>query len=245
MVGMDTYDNRLYAVGKGPSKTTAFIQNDAITSGNSVVIKGKVTDVSPGTEDISLRMRFPNGVPAVADESMSEWMLHVYKQFAAPADVKGVDVFVLIQDPNGDFYSETVTADSTGAFMMSWSPSVVGEYQVTVTFEGSNSYYTSYATTGFVVDAPLAGPGYQGPTADEIASNTAQRTIAMLPPYPDVPTQEQIADDAARRTIAMLPQYPTPYPPAEIPAYQTVDLVIIVLAIVGIAIGIYIVIKKK
>ena len=161
------------------------------------------------------------------------------------ADVKGVDVFVLIQDPNGDYYSETVTADSTGSFMMSWAPSIVGEYQVTVIFEGSNSYYTSYATTGFVVDATPAAPGYQGPSADEIAANTAQRTIAMLPSYPDVPTQEQIAADAAQRTIAMMPQYPEYPGPQEIPEYQTIDLILIVLVVVGLIIGIYIVIKKK
>jgi hypothetical protein len=209
------------------------------------MVKGKVTDVSPGTEDIKLRLRFPNGVPAVADESMSQWMLYVYKQFACPTDVKGVDVFVRIQDPNGDYYSTTVTADGSGAFSMAWAPQIVGMYHVTVLFQGSASYYPSWATTSFVVDATPAAPSYNGPTTDEIAANTAQRTIAMLPPYPDVPTQEEVAADAAARTIAMLPAYPTPYPPAEIPAYQTIDLAVIVLVIVGIIIGIYLIIKKK
>jgi hypothetical protein len=245
MVGMDTYDNRIYAVGKGPSCLNVDMTTDVTTQGRSILIKGKVTDVSPGTEDIKLRLRFPNGVPAVADESMSQWMLHVYKQFECPVDVKGVDVFVKIEDPNGEYYSETVTADGSGAFSMAWTPQVVGIYKVTVQFLGSNSYYPSWATTSFVVDPTPAAPAYNGPTAEQIAVDAASRTIAMLPAYPDVPTQEAIADDAARRTIAMLPQYPTPYPPAEIPAYQTVDLVIIILAVVGIIIGIFIIIKKK
>ncbi|GAJ11589.1 unnamed protein product, partial [marine sediment metagenome] len=49
IVGMDTYDNRLYAIGKGPSATTVLIQNDVIAHGSNVLIKGMVTDVSPGT----------------------------------------------------------------------------------------------------------------------------------------------------------------------------------------------------
>ena len=245
MVSFDTYDNRLYGVGKGPSALNVEMTTDVTTQGSSIMVKGKVTDVSPGTEDLKLRLRFPNGVPAVADESMSQWMLYVYKQFACPTDVKGVDVFVSITDPNGDFYSETVTADGSGAFSMTWAPSIVGVYQVTVLFQGSASYYPSWATTSFVVDPTPAAPAYNGPSADDIAANTASRTIAMLPPYPNVPTQEQVAADAAQRTIAMLPPYPTTYPPAEIPAYQTIDIVILALVVVAIIIGIYLVIKKK
>jgi hypothetical protein len=245
MVSFDTYDNRLYGVGKGPSALTVEMTTDVTTQGNSIMVKGKVTDVSPGTEDIKLRLRFPNGVPAVADESMSQWMLYVYKQFACPTDVKGVDVFVKIQDPNGDFYSTTVTADGSGAFSMSWAPQIVGMYQVTVLFEGSKSYYPSWATTSFVVDATPAAPSYNGPTAEEIASESAQRTINMMPAFPNVPTQEAIADDAARRTIAMLPQYPQPQEIPAIPAYLTIDLALMVLVIVGIVIGLYAIIKKK
>jgi outer membrane protein assembly factor BamB len=245
MVSFDTYDNRLYGVGKGPSALTVEMTTDVTTQGNSIMVKGKVTDVSPGTEDIKLRLRFPNGVPAVADESMSQWMLYVYKQFACPTDVKGVDVFVKIQDPNGDFYSTTVTADGSGAFSMAWAPQIVGMYQVTVLFEGSKSYYPSWATTSFVVDATPAAPSYNGPTADEIAANTAQRTIAMLPQYPNVPTAEEIAADAAQRTINMLPPYPQPTTCPEIPAYLTIDLAVIVLVVVGLIIGLYAIIKKQ
>jgi len=240
---IDSYDNRIYAIGKGPSQTTVVIENDVTTQGNSVMIKGKVTDVSPGTEDIKLKLRFPNGVPAVSDESMSDWMLYVYKQFEAPADVKGVEVFILVEDPNGDYYSATVTADNTGAFSHMWAPAIVGEYKVTAVFEGSNSYYTSFATTAFGVDAAKAAPGYQGPSADEIA----QRTINMLPAYPDVPTAEEIAADAAQRTINMLPAYPTMPEIPDIPAYLTIDLAIIAAVAIAIIIGIvsYLALKKQ
>jgi hypothetical protein len=237
------YDQRIYAMGIGASKTTVSVQNDVITHGNSVMIKGTVTDISPGTEDAGIKMRFPEGVAAVSDASMTDWMLHVYNQFQAPADVEGVDVFLVVEDPNGEYYSATVKTDRNGKFSHIWAPTIVGEYKVTALFEGTNGYFASQSTTAFGVDSAPASPEY--PTAEEIAAESASRTIAMMPDFPDVPTQEAIADDAARRTIAMMPQYPTPYPPAEIPEYQTVDLVIIVLVVVAIVIGIYLVIKKK
>jgi len=226
------YDQRIYAIGKGPSSTTVEAPLTGVPQGTSVTIRGTVMDVSPGTEDAILKFRFPNGVPAMADEHMTDWMLYVYNQFDCPTDVEGVEVFVKIQDPNGDYFSETVITDRNGLFSMMWSPTIVGEYHVTVLFEGSESYYASQATTSFVVDQAL-DTGYQGPSVDDIAAETAQRTISMLPPYPDVPTQEQVADDAARRTIAMLPAYPT----TDMPAYLTIDLVILILAAVGVVIG--------
>ena len=165
----------------------------------------------------------------------------MYKQFEAPADVEGVNVFIKVQDPNGDYYSETVTTDENGVFSMMWAPSIVGEYKVTAIFEGSNAYYSSEATTTFGVDAAPATAGYQGPSADEIAT----RTVNMMPQFPYVPTAEEIAADAAQRTINMLPPYPECNPCPEIPAYQTIDLVVIILVVVVLVIGLYCCFMKK
>jgi outer membrane protein assembly factor BamB len=156
----DTYDQRIYAIGKGPSATTVSIQNDVITHGKSVMIKGMVTDVSPGTEEYALRARFPNGVPAVADDSMSDWMLYVYKQFPRPADATGVDVILTVIDPNNNVYDiATVTSDSSGMFKKMYTPEVPGEYTVIATFAGSGGYYGSFSETAFGVDeAPLPPP---------------------------------------------------------------------------------------
>ncbi len=181
MVGLNGYDNRLYAIGKGPSATTVSIQNDVISFGSSVMIKGTVMDVSPGTEEAALQLRFPNGLPAVADESMTDWMQYVYMQFPRPEDVEGVKVFLKIQDPNGDWYSATVTTDENGAFSHMWTPAIAGEYQVTAMFEGSKSYYASQATTAFGVDeAPAAE---HVPSAQEIAATT----VNQMPAYPAIP----------------------------------------------------------
>ncbi len=243
MVTYDTYDNRIYAIGKGPSETTVEAPFTALKHGDSVIIRGNVMDISPGTEDTDVKLRFPKGVPAIADESMSDWMLFVYKQFECPADIEGVEVFVKIQDPNGDYYSETVRVDTTGEFTMVWTPAIVGVYKVTALFQGSNSYYASYDTASFVVDAAPEYP--ESPTVEEIAAESASRTIAMLPPYPDVPTQEEIAADAAQRTINMLPPYPQPTECPEISAYTTVDIVVIILVVVVLVIGLYCCFIKK
>jgi hypothetical protein len=243
MVGLNGYDNRLYAIGKGPSATTVEAPLVALKQGESVIIRGTVTDVSPGTEDIALRMRFPNGVPAVADVCMTDWMQYVYMQYEKPTDVAGVNVFVKVQDPNGEWYSETVTTDTDGVFSLMWAPSIVGEYHVTAMFEGSASYCPSEATTTFGVDQAIKYP--ESPTVEEIAAESASRTIAMMPQFPYVPTVEEIAADAAQRTINMLPPYPECNPCPEIPAYLTIDLVIIVLVVVAIIIGIYAIIRKK
>jgi hypothetical protein len=168
---MDTYDQRVYAIGKGPSATTVSIQNDVTTLGSSVMIKGTVTDVSPGTNEYALTARFPNGVPAVSDASMSDWMLHVYKQFPRPANAKGVEVTLDAVDPNGNWiHIGTATSDSSGMFKKMFTPEVPGEYTIIATFAGSGAYYASYSETAIGVDeAPAAPP--------------APEPAAPLPPY--------------------------------------------------------------
>jgi outer membrane protein assembly factor BamB len=175
---MDTYDQRIYAIGKGPSATSITAAPRVTTYGSSVIIEGTVMDVSPGTESPELQLRFPNGVPAVSDESMSDWMLYVYKQFEHPEDVEGVDVFLKVLDPHGEWYSATVTTDRNGVFSHMWTPGVAGEYHVTAMFEGSEGYYASQATTTFGIDPAPA----EAPSAEEIAETTVNR----MPAYPTI-----------------------------------------------------------
>ena len=246
LLSLNAYDNQIYAWGKGPSATTVAASPKVSVHGGSVIIEGTVFDVSAGTNRNDVAANFANGLPCVSDASMSKWMEYVYMQQAKPQNVEGVTVFIKVQDPNGDYFSTHVTTDENGVFSYMWThPASVGEYHVTVLFEGSNSYWPSEATTIFGVDERAEAPPYNGPTSEEIAADAAQRVIAMLPPYPDVPTQEEIAADAASRTIAMLPPYPTPYPPVEIPAYQTIDLAIIILVVVVLIIGLYCCFMKK
>jgi hypothetical protein len=173
---MDTYDQRIYAIGKGPSQTTVEIQDDVVAWGDKVMIKGMVTDVSPGTESEALKLRFPNGVPAIADEYMSDYMLYVYKQFECPMMLNGVQVKLETFDPNGNFYEiGTVTSDASGMYKLLWEPPVPGEYTVIATFAGSNSYYSSYAETAFGVDEAVSAGTLMEP---ETAEPTVQPTQA-------------------------------------------------------------------
>ena len=156
MLWFNGYDNQIYAYDRGPSKTTVTAPDTAVSQDSSIIIRGTVTDESSGTKSTLLTALYPNGVPAMSDEDQSAWMEYLYQQQPKPEDATGVDVFIKIQDPNGDWHSATVMTDMNGVFSYMWSPSVVGEYHVTAMFEGTNSYYASEATTTFGVDPSQA-----------------------------------------------------------------------------------------
>ena len=154
----NNYDHQIYAVGKGPSSTTVSITNDVVQSGNSVLIKGTVTDISPGTQQSINSLRFPNGVPAVSDESQSAWMAYVYMDKPRPTNATGVTVTLSVVDSNGNYRTiGKANADSDGFYSYSWMPDIDGQFQVYATFEGSESYWPSHAVTAFNVD-PAPAP---------------------------------------------------------------------------------------
>jgi outer membrane protein assembly factor BamB len=155
------YDNQIYVVGRGPSATTVQAPMTAITAGNSVVIQGTVTDISAGTTLDAQAARFPNGVPAVSDASMKDWMGYVYQQKPFPTNAAGVEVTLDAVDPNGNFiHLGTATSDTSSLFSYAWTtPDIPGKYTVIATFAGSESYWPSYAETAMVVqEAPPATP---------------------------------------------------------------------------------------
>jgi outer membrane protein assembly factor BamB len=160
IAAMDTYDQRIYGIGKGPSATTVAVSPKVSVHGSSVLVEGTVTDVSPGTEEYALTARFPNGVPAVCDENMSDWMIYVYKQLPRPADVVGVEVVLSVLDPNTNYYEVgRATSDANGFFSCAFTPEVPGKYTIFATFEGSGAYYGSSAETAInVEEAPAATP---------------------------------------------------------------------------------------
>ena len=159
------YDQRIYAIGKGPSATTTSIQDNIITEGDSALVTGMVTDISPGTEDYILRARFPNGVPAVCDANMSDWMMYVHNQFERPSDILGVNVTVTVLDPNGNCYAVgTAVSDANGKFSIYFTPEVPGKYTVIVTFDGSESYYGSWDETDIMVEMAPAATAPPTPT---------------------------------------------------------------------------------
>ncbi|MCL2642914.1 MAG: PQQ-binding-like beta-propeller repeat protein [Candidatus Bathyarchaeota archaeon] len=165
----DYYDARLYAIGKGPSEMTVAMSNAIVTAGSPVLVSGTVMDVSPGTQSDMLQMRFPKGVPAVSDESMSEWMLYVYKQFSRPMDTTGVEITVFAQQDNNVIDIGTAVSDANGRYSITWIPpaDTTGEWDIYAYFSGSASYYGSYAKTETAVFAapevppPVETPPYE------------------------------------------------------------------------------------
>jgi outer membrane protein assembly factor BamB len=157
LVEPNAYDNRLYCFGKGQSATTVTASPEVSAYGDSVLIKGTVTDQSPGQTCLGIPAA---GTPAIADDSMSAWMEYLYEQQPMPTNATGVTVTLDVVDANGNFRSiGTATTDTSGAFSYMWKPDIPGKYTLIATFQGSESYYASYAETAFgVQEAPPATP---------------------------------------------------------------------------------------
>jgi len=169
----NNYDHQVYAVGKGPSAITVDAPAAAVTAGQSLVIRGTVTDISAGTKQKEQAARFPFGVPAMSDASMSSWMEYVYMQKPRPMDAKGVEVSISVLDANGNYREiGKTTSDSSGFYNLQWTPDIPGKYQVFASFTGSESYWPSNAETAFAVDP--------APTPVDTSTNTGN--TQTLPP---------------------------------------------------------------
>jgi hypothetical protein len=156
---MDTYDLQVYGIGKGPTELTVSAPDNGVAFGTSVMIRGTVKDVSPGTNSIGSSLRFPSGVSAVSDENQSAWMLYVYKQFEYKPHETWVGVpvtlFVVDANMNAREIGTATTSAENGAFAFAYTPDIPGTYYLYAEFEGSKAYYGSHAETAFVVDEAL------------------------------------------------------------------------------------------
>jgi hypothetical protein len=183
IVTPDVYDQQIYAVGKGPSEMTVSVSNPITTAGSTIMISGTVMDVSPGTEQDNLRLRFPNGVPAVGDKSQSEWMLYLYKQFEAPMSVTGIEITAYAWDVerNEKIDIGTVESDSRGTYSIKWTPDREGDYEIWTYFEGTAAFFGDDAkTTIAVLDAPLPPPEVETPPYEWYIIGGVIAIIAVL-----------------------------------------------------------------
>lgn len=181
LIYWNNYDHQVYAVAKGPSSTTVDAPKAAITLGSSLVITGTVTDVSPGTKQLEQDLRFPNGVPAVSDESMSHWMEYVYMQKAKPKDTVGVDVTISVIDANGNHRDiGTATSDASGFYSFQWIPDIPGKYTVVATFPGTEGYYGSIAESAFAVDNAPPAPETPEAPVDNTPTLITYATVGII-----------------------------------------------------------------
>jgi hypothetical protein len=174
----NTYDQRIYAIGKGPSATSVMASPKVTNKGSSVLIEGMVTDVSSGTKSDEIVARFPDGVPAVSDASISEWMKYVYMQFERPTDTTGVTVMLDAIAPNGEFINiGTTVSDSNGFYSYKWVPETEGKYTIIASFMGSGAYWASYAQSAVIID-PAVSPS--GPITPEDSAPLITTEVAIV-----------------------------------------------------------------
>jgi hypothetical protein len=157
LVAFNAYDNQIYCFGKGQTATTVSALPKVSVHGDSILIEGTVTDQSAGETCLGVPAA---GTPAIADDSMSDWMEYFYMQQMEPDNATGVEVVLETLDPNGNFYEiGRTTSDAGGMYSYAFTPEVPGLYTIFATFEGSESYYSSRAETAInVEEAPQASP---------------------------------------------------------------------------------------
>ncbi len=171
LMALNGYDNQIYAYGMGPTRTTA----NAQAFGSSIVISGSITDISAGSQQDAVAANFPNGLPCVSDASMTQFMEAVYEQQPMPTNITGVPVTISVLDSNGNSrVIGTTTTNAMGDYGLTWTPDIPGNFTVTATFCGTQSYYGSSATTYFYANAAAPTPA---PTATPISLASTQAYI--------------------------------------------------------------------
>lgn len=170
LIATNYYDNRQYCFYKGQTATSVTASPKVSALGSSVIIEGSVYDKSPGTADDRITAKFPHGLPAVSEESMSDFMAYAYMQMAKPTNTTGVPVTLSVVDANGNYRTiGTTTSDADGLFRYTWQPDIEGQYTVYASFDGSPGYWPSHAATSFAVDPAPATPTPQPTQAPSMA----------------------------------------------------------------------------
>jgi hypothetical protein len=180
---LNSYDSQIYVFGKGPSQLTITAPDLAAASGQPVVVRGTITDISAGTKQDEQAARFPNGVPAMSDTSMGDWMAYIYMQKPIPMSATGVPISIDVLDSNGNFRNiGTATSDANGVFSFTWKPDIEGTYTVFATFAGTNSYYPAHAETSFAVmgAAPTPSPEPAAAAPAPVEMYFVGSTIAII-----------------------------------------------------------------
>jgi hypothetical protein len=143
-------------------------------------------------------------------------MEYLHMQKPIPTNATGVTVTLDTIDPNGNFiHIGAVTSDMSGMFSYLWTPEIEGKYTVIATFEGSNSYWSSYAETAIGVSAASAASPIVAPTTAPTVAPTSIPT-----PTPSV-------------TPSPVPE-PKGFPTTEL--YIAIAAVVIIIAVAAVAV---------
>ena len=181
LVAANSWDGYMYVIGKGKSATTVTAPETTVSAGNGILIKGTVLDMSPAQ----------SGSPCVSKNSMSTQMeyLHLSQPHGGIFNnetINGVPVSIDAIDSNGNpiHIADVTTEGYSGTFGYTWYPEIEGQYTITATFMGDDSYGSSYATTyATAAKGPVSTPT---PTPLTLAAQTpfelyfAISTIAII-----------------------------------------------------------------
>ncbi len=180
LTACNAYDNQIYTIGKGPSKTTVEAPMSGVAVGSVITIRGTVTDQTPASKD----------TPAIADEFMGEWMGYLHQQKPKPICAIGVPVTITVVDKNGVATNiGTVTSDIGGSYGIDWIPTAEGKYQIIAEFAGTASYGNSYATTYVTAgSASAVVTPTVAPTATVAPTSTVAPTATVSPSPTVAPT---------------------------------------------------------
>ena len=171
LVALNGYDNQIYCFGKGQTATTVIASPKVVADGSTVLIEGTIIDQSPSQP----------GTPCVSPESQEDWMNYLHAGKPIPMDTTGVSVKLEAFGADGSYVEiGTVMSDTLG-FRSEWTPPSEGLYTILATFEGDDSYWSSYAATGLSVGpapSPYEPIEPEEPTAPLIT--TEQLIIAVV-----------------------------------------------------------------
>ncbi len=186
LLTINAYDNQLYAYAKGPTKTTINAPQIGVTTATAVTITGTINDISPGASQTVVANNYPNGLPCVSDDSMSDFMEAVYEQCAMPSNTTGVPITISVVDSNGNYREiGQTTSSASGIFGFTWTPDISGDYTLYASFAGSGAYYPSSAQTYFHASeastpAPTAQVQTGLATTSDLLSYIAAATVAII-----------------------------------------------------------------
>jgi len=168
----------LYCFGKGPTAVTISTMQNFIPKGTGVLITGTVTDQSPAQK----------GAAVVSDDSMTAWMEYLHMMRPKPTNVTGVTVKLTATGPDGttvDIGSTTSTVD--GQYAFAWTPSDEGLYWIKASFEGTESYFSSEASTAINV-----GPAAASPTQTVSPTDSVPTSSPSAVPGPESPAGTEV-----------------------------------------------------
>jgi PQQ enzyme repeat. len=186
LTSFNSYDGQIYAYARGPSRVTVNAPQIGVSTATPVTITGTVTDISAGASQAAVAANFPNGLPAVSDDSQTGFMEAVYQQQPMPYNTTGVPIDLFVTDANGNYRMiGSTTSTASGTFSYTWTPDISGTYTITAVFQGSGAYYPSSAQTAFYASegqttAPTATTNTANLSSSDFTLGVAAIIVAII-----------------------------------------------------------------